>query len=92
VEVGPRLNVKIFTPIVRNVKSELTIEPPLCMGDFGLKLLLDASTRMESIDYAIFLTIGVKILTLCRYKSIQNFVLHYNYVSTNLCKLLLPLG
>ena len=45
--------LRSFTPIVRNVKSELTIEPRLCMGDFGLKLLLDASTRMESIDYAI---------------------------------------
>jgi hypothetical protein len=42
-----------------------------------------------------FLTIGVKDLNimpraLCRYTSIQNFVLHYNYVSTNLSKLLLP--
>ena len=45
-------NVK-STPIVRNVKSELTIGPPLCMGDFGLNLLLDASTRMESIHFAI---------------------------------------
>jgi hypothetical protein len=34
-------------------RSELTIGPPLCMCDFGLNLLLDASTRMESIDYAI---------------------------------------
>ena len=47
------LMLRSFTPIVRNVKSELTIGPPLCMGDFGLNLLLDASTRMESIHYAI---------------------------------------
>ena len=45
--------LRSFTPIVRNVKSELTIGPPLWMGDFGLNLLLNASTRMESIDYAI---------------------------------------
>ena len=45
--------LRSFTPIVRNVKSELTIGPPVCMDDFDLNLLLDASTRMESIDYDI---------------------------------------
>jgi hypothetical protein len=74
--------------------SNSKLRPKSPMHNGGPMVSSDLTFLTIGVDLT-FLTIGVKDLNikpraLCRYTSIQNFVLHYNYVSTNLSKLLLP--